>query len=254
MSTDEALLQYSKINELPAADEFIVKNLYTWLTEPKLAGGLVRGPGQESWGDLGNPESDKPFKAHLIRFLRSLTIFWAEEPPKKSHPDLVVPRRVNDIDGFTRWVTHEWVPFWHCLRGKIWKGKGRPEGNEKGLPTNTQSEQRRRHYSAGSDSSSFSLWLSQLTSHPEPNKRDTSEQSPSLTSYRMSRIYAFTSFVTTIVACLLPTAAIAILSTIHSEPKIIGFIALFTAIFAIGLMGLTNPGTSRKDIFTATAA
>jgi uncharacterized Tic20 family protein len=67
-------------------------------------------------------------------------------------------------------------------------------------------------------------------------------------------MHAFTSFVTTIVACLLPTAAIAILATIHSEAKIIGFIGLFTAIFAMGLMGLANSGTSRTDIFTATAA
>jgi len=254
MSTDKALLQYSKINELPAADEFIVNNLHTWLIDRKLGGGLVRGPGQNSWGDLGNPDPPKPFKAHLIRFLRSLTIFWAEKPPETNHPALAVPRKVKEIDGFTRWVANDWVPFWHCLRRKIWESKEHTELKEKGLPTNIRSKQKRRHSSRGSDSSSLSLWLSRLRSPPEPDTGDTSEEGPTLTTYHMSRMHAFTSFVTTIVACLLPTAAIAILATIHSEAKIIGFIGLFTAIFAMGLMGLTNSGTSRTDIFTATAA
>jgi hypothetical protein len=254
MSTDKALLQYSKINELPAADEFIVNNLHTWLIDPKLGGGRVRGPGQDSWGDLGHSEPPKPFKAHLIHFLRSLTIFWAEKPPKTNHPSLVVPRNLKEIDGFTRWVANDWVPFWHCLKGKIWKGKTHIGINEKGLPTNTRSKQTRRHFSTSSDSSSISPWLSWLRSPPEPDKGNTSEECPTLTTYHMSRMRTFTSFVTTIVACLLPTAAIAILATIHSEAKLIGFIALFTAIFAMGLMGLTNSGTSRTDIFTATAA
>jgi hypothetical protein len=40
----------------------------------------------------------------------------------------------------------------------------------------------------------------------------------------------------------------------HTTAELLGFIALFTAIFAIGLMVLTDSGTSRTEIFTATAA
>jgi hypothetical protein len=65
----------------------------------------------------------------------------------------------------------------------------------------------------------------------------------------------FTSFVTTIAACLLPIVAIAVLATINNDQaKTIGFIALFTGVFAIGLMVLTPSATSRTEIFTATAA
>lgn len=258
MSTDKALLQYSKINELPAADEFIVNNLHTWLMNSK-QGGQVRGSGKDSWGLLSDSDLRiiKPFKTHLIHFLRSLTIFWAEKPPESDHLGLVVPRNLKEIDGFTHWVASEWVPFWHRLKGVIWKSKEHNAANEKDLPissTNSQGKKKRRHSSTSSISSSLYRLLSRLKSPPEPDTRDTSEDCPTLPTYHMSRMRTFTSFVTTIVACLLPTAAIAVLATIHSQAKLIGFIALFTAIFAMGLMGLTNSGTSRTDIFTATAA
>jgi hypothetical protein len=60
------------------------------------------------------------------------------------------------------------------------------------------------------------------------------------------------------VACMLPTVAIAVLSaasgTLKENGIRIGLISLFTAVFAIGLMLLTETGTSRVQIFTGTAA
>jgi hypothetical protein len=254
ISKDEALLQYSRINELPAAEDFNVNGVRTWLRDPKLGNFHASGPGQDSWGDPHEPDPQtEPFQAHLIRLLRSVTIFWAEEP-KKCHPDLVVPRTRKEIDGFTRWIANDWIPFWHSLKN-IFKhtdstGSKRPE-----LPTNRNGEKRR------SSNTSRASTLVQLfsetigwTSPPGPDSGDTPDKRPTLTTYHMSRMRRFTSFVTTIVACLLPTAAIAVLSIINSQAKLIGFIALFTAVFAIGLMGLTNSGTSRTEIFTATAA
>jgi hypothetical protein len=106
--TDEALLQYSKINELPPADEFNVNNLRTWLMDPGLGDCHVQGPGQNSWGDLSDPNTRvKPFREHLIHFLRSLTILWAEKPPTNEHPELVVPRKLKEIDGFTHWIAND---------------------------------------------------------------------------------------------------------------------------------------------------
>jgi len=64
----------------------------------------------------------------------------------------------------------------------------------------------------------------------------------------------FTNHVATVIACLFPIIGIVVLSKIHTQAKILGFIALFTAVFAIGLMILTDSKTSRTDIFTATAA
>jgi len=45
-----------------------------------------------------------------------------------------------------------------------------------------------------------------------------------------------------------------VLSGIHKQRMILGFIALFTGLFTMGLMILTPSGTSRTEIFTASAA
>lgn len=55
------------------------------------------------------------------------------------------------------------------------------------------------------------------------------------------------------VACLFPTVGIAVLAKVHDTGMVIGFIALFTFLFAAGLMTLTNFGASRTEVFTATA-
>ena len=63
----------------------------------------------------------------------------------------------------------------------------------------------------------------------------------------------FTSAVATVVACLLPTLAISILTTARGITEILLYIGGFTALFAIGLMVLATD-TSMVQIFTATAA
>jgi len=63
----------------------------------------------------------------------------------------------------------------------------------------------------------------------------------------------FTSSVATLVACVLPIAAITVLSKLQSNSKTLGIMALFTVVFAGGLMYLAG-GASRVEIFTATAA
>lgn len=69
-----------------------------------------------------------------------------------------------------------------------------------------------------------------------------------------SNIAAFRSAVTTLVACLLPTAAIAILVSLHKTATLIGAIGAFTLFFAIMLMFFTPSKPSRTEIFSATAA
>jgi hypothetical protein len=64
----------------------------------------------------------------------------------------------------------------------------------------------------------------------------------------------FTSGVAMVIACILPTVAIGILTTAQTTMQKLLYIGGFTALFAIGVMGLTDAGTSRVNIFTATAA
>ena len=61
-------------------------------------------------------------------------------------------------------------------------------------------------------------------------------------------------YLATIVACLLPIVGITILSRLKTQDQVIGYIAIFTAAFAIGIMFLSDSETPRTDIFTATAA
>jgi hypothetical protein len=63
----------------------------------------------------------------------------------------------------------------------------------------------------------------------------------------------FTTYIATVVACVLPTLAIGILAAAESYRDKLLYIGGFTALFSIGLMFLTTEA-SRVEIFTATAA
>jgi len=255
---NKALLRYAQINELPAADEFNVEGLRIWLRESKLGDFPIKGAGQDVWGPLRG-KGVKTLTENFVHMLRSLTIFWPETPSEKeleSKPDLIVPRKKKEEDGLTQWIANDWLPFWHSLRNTL------TTHSEKADQT-TSNEKKARRFSMSSATLTLVEWSSNLSGtirHMSSlfsrgsASRDASNNRPTLETYSMSRMRRFASFVTTVVACLLPTAAIAVLATIHNQAKLIGFIALFTAIFAIGLMGLAGAGTSRTDIFTATAA
>jgi len=72
--------------------------------------------------------------------------------------------------------------------------------------------------------------------------------------YSQSTMIRFTSFVAAVIACLLPTVAIGILTTAQTTRDKLLYIGSFTALFSIGLLCLTEAGTSRVQVFTATAA
>jgi hypothetical protein len=264
------LLLYSQINELPEADDVNVKCLRTWLrTTGKGNGELqIQGPGKDTWGDLARPDERKSLGLQLWVLLRGLV--WAEHLAK-SDVDLVIPRKKRELDGLTRWVAHEWIPFWHNLTGAVRKVFRPPQERlPDPSPSTMRREERLRRFSSSSTLvQSIRNSLSRLSSSSgsvsgnaqghgsgsvQGGVPPATKPGDNLTTYRMSRMLRFTSFVATVVACLLPTVAIAVLATMHSQRELLGFIALFTAIFAVGLMGLTDSGTSRTEIFTATAA
>jgi hypothetical protein len=68
------------------------------------------------------------------------------------------------------------------------------------------------------------------------------------------RIATIRSVVATLAACLLPTAAIAILSSLHQTATLIAVLGALTLLFAIGLMFFTSKTLTRIEIFGATAA
>jgi hypothetical protein len=72
-----------------------------------------------------------------------------------------------------------------------------------------------------------------------------------VSEYHMMKLFNWSA--KTIVACVLPIDAIMVLSNLHSNAETLGAIALFTVVFAGGLLYLAE-GASRVEIFTATAA
>jgi hypothetical protein len=72
--------------------------------------------------------------------------------------------------------------------------------------------------------------------------------------YRPGRPICLISFMITVIACLLPTVAIVVLATVHTTKELLGLIALFTALFSMGLFVFSDQGTSSTQVFTATVA
>jgi hypothetical protein len=223
---DAALLQYSQISALPEADSFNVNSLYRWLSRcPREH--RIQGPGAATWGDLTkNPPKPKSLKQRFWRLLCSP--FWTSKEEKREF-NLIVPRVENKVDGLARWVANEFVPFWQCLEDCIRKMK-QPSGDEE------------KHQ--------------EPEEIPEEAPEETSEGQgeTTLNTFKEGPMLRFTSFVATIIACLLPTVAIAVLAQLNTTAELLGIIAVFTAVFAAGLMLLVDSGTSRVEIFTATAA
>jgi hypothetical protein len=250
----EAMLLYTKINNLPKPETFGVKSLVKWL---KLNRYPIDGPGENSWGKLKTLDEDPP--SLWSQFWKLVRTIFRENESDKLDLDLVVPRRNEQVDGLTRWVESEGVPFWEraCV---VWNKFWKPKKLAATLPPATSDTSSRR--SSNASSSTFSRWLSDLrrkmsnASQVSENfeENDTGDGRVKIVTYHYKTLIAFTTFVTTVFASLLPVVAIVVLSKLHKQPMILGFIALFTGLFTMGLMILTPPGTKRTEIFTASAA
>lgn len=111
---DTALLQHVQVSALPEPDNCNVESLRAWISRPDCGNFCIAGRGSEAWGDLyERPDDPDPFSKRIKRLL--LSIFWVHDsPPKK--PDLVATHPHRNIDGFTRWIEDEWIPFYHGCR------------------------------------------------------------------------------------------------------------------------------------------
>lgn len=223
-----ALIQYSQISALPGADSVNVRSLKECVK--RICEDCLSGSGAFTWGRLsGTTEIEKSLPSLIWGLITGFfkSPYSEREKVDKEWPEhLIVPRTGRKPDGLTLWVAHSFLPLYHHLRNTYRElHKKMPE-----LPK----------------------WNSPQASK-KPKELPDRTLKHNLTAYSENWILRVTSILTTVVACLLPTVAISILARVHTMSMILGLIALFTAIFAVGLV-LLSSGSSRVEIFTATAA
>jgi hypothetical protein len=212
------------VSALPKADPYNVEEFRKFLK--RVVKGCIRGPGTSTWGKIGDDAPDPPtLKQRVVSIINGVSRLWRkdeeEREDKPALPELIVPRQGHQIDGLTRWVAYDFVPFWESLRKQFGRQPQKKVADVEKSQTASQ---------------------------------QTIEIGKTLNVYSESKMLRFTSGVATVLACLLPTVAISVLASMSSTKDLLGTIAAFTAIFAIGLMFLTDASTSRVEIFTATAA
>jgi hypothetical protein len=251
MLPDNALIQFSQVSAFPDADSSNVDCLRKFARKVCEPSGIT-GPGSQTWGTLSSENgTEEPPKTFWPLFWGLFLGFFKTQEMKRDpvkdefQEHLIVPRVGSKPDGLTTWVTYSFIPLFH----HVWQGCGSPTWA--GLWTKV----------TGPFSSCHLPKCWQDASPPTTNtaasrgaKRPKVEKNlTGVTAYSKSWILRVTSILTTIVACLLPVIAIVVLSRVHSMGMILGLIALFNSVFAFGLV-LISAGSSRVDIFTATAA
>jgi hypothetical protein len=246
---DVALVQFSKVSAFPEADGSNVVCLRNCAREV-VNGFAITGPGSQTWGTLGKATVTQKSLWKLVWGL-FVGLFKTQEVkradvPQEFQEHLIVPRVGSKPDGLTLWVVYSFIPLFH----RVWRGCGEPTwaklwGGVQG-PLSSYCLPRHRQDSSASTVSTAGTAVSRGSNLSKVGDKN-------LTAYSKSWILRVTSILTTIVACLLPVIAIVVLSKVHSMGMILGLIAIFNSVFAFGLV-LISSGSSRVEIFTATAA
>ncbi|KAI9773865.1 MAG: hypothetical protein M1840_006091 [Geoglossum simile] len=232
---DKALLQYSQISALPEPDAYNMKNFRKWLRHREAGNFCIGGDGEQcTWGDIYT-DPDKDAVSLWKQFRNVLWAFVCPQPPPADDLDLAVTRPASKIDGFTRWVACYFIPFYEDFC------RDREEKKAQRLARRTGPDLE-KHSNNGSAIVKPEDWVQ------KPEKQET------LATWSEKGMLRFTSSVSTVVACLLPTVAIIVLSQVHGTRNLLFCLAGFAFIFAVGLIFLTNGTCSRVEIFTATAA
>lgn len=242
MLADNALIQFSQVSAFPDADSSNVNCLRKFARKVCNPSAIV-GPGSQTWGTLGSENGTKGLPKTFWPLFWGLFLGFFTTQEMKRDPvknefqeHLIVPRVGSKPDGLTTWVTYSFIPLFH----NVWQRCGSPTWA--GLWAKV----------TGPFSSCHLPRWQDAASRDEKQPKDEKNLA-GVTAYSKSWIFRITSILTTIVACLLPVIAIVVLSRVHSMGMILGLIALFNSVFAFGLV-LISAGSSRVDIFTATAA
>jgi len=183
-----------------------------------------------TWGDIYETNDREPSSLKRQFFHMLWRLVWPKSPSSETEGlDLVATRPQRKIDGFTRWVANDFVPFHNSITKRRRKRKN---------TTIKDPEKAHQH---------------QFRKKPNVDAKKKLQQE-TLVTYSENSMLKFTSSVSTVVACLLPTIAITVLSKVDGLNNLLLCLAGFATVFSIGLIFLTNSSTSRVEIFTATAA
>lgn len=241
VSPDEALLQHSRVSALSDPEDYNVSSLRRWLG--KQAGGACQvrceSGTDRTWGHVQDTGVPASLWVHLRMVVKALLI---SKPASKSRRDLVVTHPESKIDGLSRWIVYNLAPLYWTWRDERERRK----------------QQRRNMAAQAMDASTEKV--------PNPEVFGTEAQGGTCTfdepqdvcdtvkSMSEATAVRFTSSLSTVVACLLPVVAIAVLTQVKGERNLLLCITAFAIIFAVGLIALTQGTSTRTEIFAATAA
>lgn len=228
---NDALLRFTKICALPDPDALNMSSLRSWLRSDD--GGNYGicdkfGP-DKTWGSLRRRDASKSLRAQCLQVFVALV--WPKEIPT-SDDDLVVTMPNTKIDGLTKWVAYHLMPLW-------WEV--------------TDAWNQKRKGNAGTADAEKTQDTSQTAAESATTQRK-SKAFGTLESISEHAALRFTSALTTVIACLMPVVAIAVLNQVSGTRDLLLCITGFAVMFAVLLIFLTQGTSSRTDIFAATAA
>jgi len=201
--------------------------LRDWLRDPECGDFCISGNGEQStWGDLYEEHEIGPsLWSQLWRLIWAL--IWTNPPP--SSFGLVATTSPRKYSNFTRWVVNYLVPFNKSFREFRKRRRNRRYSDVENVRSaSIPLPPRKTRVQSGINAKSMGVWSSERGG------------------------LTLASPISTIVACLLPTIAIAVLSRLHGLTNLLLCLAGFVVIFALGVASFTN--CSRVEVFTATAA
>ncbi|KAF1924860.1 uncharacterized protein M421DRAFT_95190 [Didymella exigua CBS 183.55] len=238
---NDALLQYSQVSALPQPETYNMSSLRKWLCREDGGNCRVRDGkrADETWGPLTDTGASDTLWNHLRVVLKSL--IWSDPSPQE-YPDLAVSHPGIKIDGLSRWIVYRVAPLYWVWREKKEHSKIRAQNSAMQLGASTSENILNPSVFDAEKQGQ------QYVPKTEVRVQDTVRSMSESTALR------FTSSLSTVIACLLPVVAIAVLTQVEGERNLLLCITGFAIIFAVGLIALTQGTSSRTEIFAATAA
>jgi hypothetical protein len=253
LNKDNALLQFSQTSALRGADNAKLESLRYLVGgrgaahEPGLTDDSLKvsGNGSKVWGDphvFTMPT--KTLSGLILNLFRGFFVYPILSPTvckNEFKETLIVPSPGRQPDTLTQWVLHSYIPLCDRLR-KIYNNT--IHGGFSSWLRSSRNRMDMEHSSLDRNTTSDIGSTTTTATRPMVMRN--------LSAYGGDRVMRVISRVTTTVACLFPTIAIIILARVRTIGMTLGLIALFTAMFALGLV-LLSSGSSRMQIFTATS-
>jgi hypothetical protein len=109
----KALIQYAKVSALPEPSTQNMNTLVRWLQSPNAGNYTVDGCGSEVWETSNEASSSQLSRRRM--FLRLIASMFKRDKVPTMRPDLVAPCGQKSVDGFTRWIAEQAIPFWYLL-------------------------------------------------------------------------------------------------------------------------------------------